>query len=120
MQQSPSKATEVSPNLPKGSLKALQSSPKKDVDSDSVGANISEAGENKDYGEPDVDSSAHMEEVTPDVETKAAELFKKAVELEQSGRLYEAIQFYRRAMTLVPDIEFRVHHQNVLEWNESK
>lgn len=119
MQQSPSKATEVSPNLPKGSLKALQSSPKKDVDSDSVGANISEAGENKDYGEPDVDSSAHMEEVTPDVETKAAELFKKAVELEQSGRLYEAIQFYRRAMTLVPDIEFRVHHQNVLEWNEN-
>lgn len=59
------------------------------------------------------------EEVRPDVELKATELFNKAVELEQSGQLYEAIQFYRKAMTLVPDIEFRVHRQNVLEWNES-
>lgn len=51
---------------------------------------------------------------------QATELFNKAVEMEQSGQLYEAIQFYRRAMTLVPDIEFRVHRQNVLEWNESE
>ncbi|CAL4106033.1 unnamed protein product, partial [Meganyctiphanes norvegica] len=45
----------------------------------------------------------------------ASELFNKGVALEQSGRLYEAIQFYRRAMTLVPDIEFRVHCRNNLE-----
>ncbi|XP_042887073.1 F-box only protein 9-like isoform X2 [Penaeus japonicus] len=50
-----------------------------------------------------------------DVEIKATELFNKAVELEQSGCLYEAIQFYRRAMTLVPDIEFRAHRHNMLE-----
>lgn len=47
--------------------------------------------------------------------TQATELFNKAVELEQSGCLYEAIQFYRRAMTLVPDIEFRAHRHNMLE-----
>ncbi|KAK8722282.1 hypothetical protein OTU49_012351, partial [Cherax quadricarinatus] len=58
------------------------------------------------------------EEIRPDVELKATELFNKAVELEQSGQLYEAIQFYRRAMTLVPDIEFRVHSRNVLERTE--
>ncbi|XP_068238793.1 F-box only protein 9 [Palaemon carinicauda] len=58
------------------------------------------------------------EEIQPDIESKAAELFNKAVELEQSSRLYEAIQYYRRAMTLVPDIEFRVHQHNMLERSE--
>lgn len=29
--------------------------------------------------------------------------------MEKSGKLYEAIQFYRRAMQLVPDIEFRLY-----------
>ncbi|KAK4297788.1 hypothetical protein Pmani_029819 [Petrolisthes manimaculis] len=53
------------------------------------------------------------DDVQPDIVIKATELFNKAVELEQTRRLYEAIQFYRRAMTLVPDIEFRVHLQNV-------
>nr|XP_027233487.1 F-box only protein 9-like [Penaeus vannamei] len=55
------------------------------------------------------------EDTRSDVEIKATELFNKAVELEQSGCLYEAIQFYRRAMTLVPDIEFRAHRHNMLE-----
>uniref|UniRef100_A0A2I3S1J2 F-box only protein n=1 Tax=Pan troglodytes TaxID=9598 RepID=A0A2I3S1J2_PANTR len=35
-------------------------------------------------------------------------LFLKAVEEEQNGALYEAIKFYRRAMQLVPDIEFKI------------
>lgn len=30
--------------------------------------------------------------------------------MEKSGRLYEAIQFYRRAVQLVPDIEFKLEH----------
>nr|KAF6362833.1 F-box protein 9 [Pipistrellus kuhlii] len=38
----------------------------------------------------------------------ARELFLKAVEEEQNGALYEAIKFYRRAMQLVPDIEFKI------------
>ncbi|XP_028917405.1 F-box only protein 9 isoform X2 [Ornithorhynchus anatinus] len=41
-------------------------------------------------------------------EEKARELFLKAVEQEQNGALYEAIKFYRRAMQLVPDIEFKI------------
>jgi hypothetical protein len=28
--------------------------------------------------------------------------------MEKAGQLYEAIQFYRRAVQLVPDIEFRL------------
>ncbi|XP_045133881.1 F-box only protein 9-like isoform X2 [Portunus trituberculatus] len=121
MQSSPSKeATQGSSSHNKGGLKAVQSA-LKDNGSDSGGGIINEGGEgsSEGYGVPNVESSTPMEEVTSDVEAKATELFKKAVELEQSGRLYEAIQFYRRAMTLVPDIEFRVHHQNMLEWSEN-
>ncbi|XP_036236509.1 F-box only protein 9 isoform X1 [Molothrus ater] len=41
-------------------------------------------------------------------EEKAKELFLKAVEEERNGALYEAIKFYRLAMQLVPDIEFKI------------
>lgn len=43
-------------------------------------------------------------------EEKAKELFLKAAEEEQNGALYEAIKFYRRAMQLVPDIEFKINY----------
>nr|CAD7573266.1 unnamed protein product [Timema californicum] len=42
-------------------------------------------------------------------ENEAKYLFLKGVENEQNGTLYEAIQFYRRAVQLVPDIEFRLY-----------
>lgn len=32
--------------------------------------------------------------------------------MERAGKLYEAIQFYRRAVQLVPDIEFRLDYAN--------
>ena len=41
-------------------------------------------------------------------EKKAEYLFNKGVLLEQQGRLYEAIKFYRMAMQLDKDIEFKV------------
>lgn len=41
--------------------------------------------------------------------TQAKNLFLQGIENEQSGQLYEAIQFYRRAVQLVPDIEFRLY-----------
>ncbi|XP_056421705.1 F-box only protein 9 [Hyla sarda] len=44
------------------------------------------------------------------MEEKARELFLKAAEQEQNGALYEAIKFYRRAMQLVPDIEFKINY----------
>ncbi|XP_043285662.1 F-box only protein 9 [Venturia canescens] len=43
------------------------------------------------------------------IENKAKNLFMKGIEHEQSGRLYEAIQFYKRAVQLIPDIEFRLY-----------
>lgn len=43
-------------------------------------------------------------------EEKARELFLKAVEEEQNGAVYEAIKYYRMAMQLVPDIEFKINY----------
>lgn len=43
-------------------------------------------------------------------EEKATELFLRAVHEEQNGAGYEAIKFYRMAMQLVPDIEFKVNY----------
>lgn len=43
-------------------------------------------------------------------EKKATELFMRAVQEEQNGTVYEAIKFYRMAMQLVPDIEFKINY----------
>lgn len=43
-------------------------------------------------------------------EEKARKLFLRAVEQEQNGAVYEAIKYYRRAMQLVPDIEFKINY----------
>uniref|UniRef100_A0A9J8AZW0 F-box only protein n=1 Tax=Cyprinus carpio carpio TaxID=630221 RepID=A0A9J8AZW0_CYPCA len=43
-------------------------------------------------------------------EGKARELFLKAVEEEQNGAVYEAIKYYKSAMQLVPDIEFKINY----------
>ncbi|KAJ8284523.1 hypothetical protein COCON_G00033730 [Conger conger] len=45
-------------------------------------------------------------------EEKARELFLKAVEEEQNGAVYEAIKYYRMAMQLVPDIEFKINYSH--------
>ena len=39
---------------------------------------------------------------------KARDLFLKGVEHEENGKLYEAILHYKKALHLVPDIEFKV------------
>ncbi|XP_069700146.1 F-box only protein 9 isoform X2 [Periplaneta americana] len=52
--------------------------------------------------------SSNLEEDL-NMENEAKRLFLKGVENEQNGKLYEAIQFYRRAVQLVPDIEFRLY-----------
>uniref|UniRef100_A0A8D0A2L3 F-box only protein n=1 Tax=Sander lucioperca TaxID=283035 RepID=A0A8D0A2L3_SANLU len=43
-------------------------------------------------------------------EEKATELFLRAVQEEQNGAVYEAIKFYRMAVQLVPDIEFKINY----------
>ncbi|XP_052765331.1 F-box only protein 9-like [Mya arenaria] len=47
-----------------------------------------------------------------DKEKEAAALFLMGSKLEQEGALYEAVNYYRRAMQLVPDIESRVSFQS--------
>lgn len=41
-------------------------------------------------------------------EQDARKLFLKGIDMERAGKLYEAIQFYRRAVQIVPDIEFKI------------
>ncbi|XP_030627347.1 F-box only protein 9 isoform X2 [Chanos chanos] len=43
-------------------------------------------------------------------EEKARELYLRAVEEENNGAVYEAIKYYKMAMQLVPDIEFRINY----------
>lgn len=43
-----------------------------------------------------------------DDETKAKKLFNRGIEMEKSGKLYEAIQFYKKAVQIVPDVEFKL------------
>ncbi|EZA48079.1 F-box only protein 9 [Ooceraea biroi] len=43
------------------------------------------------------------------IESRAKNLFLKGIEYEQSRKFYEAIQFYKRAVQLVPDIEVRLY-----------
>nr|CAD7461337.1 unnamed protein product [Timema tahoe] len=53
--------------------------------------------------------ASNREDKGSNKENEAKYLFLKGVENEQNGTLYEAIQFYRRAVQLVPDIEFRLY-----------
>lgn len=46
-----------------------------------------------------------------DEESRARMLFYKGIEMEKSGKLYEAIQFYRKAVQIVPDIEFKLDYR---------
>jgi tetratricopeptide (TPR) repeat protein len=46
-------------------------------------------------------------------ERKAEYLFNKGVLLEQQGRLYEAVKFYRMAMQIDKDIEFKSNKNQI-------
>ncbi|XP_054003307.1 F-box only protein 9 [Hylaeus anthracinus] len=52
------------------------------------------------------------------IEVRAKDLFLKGIEYEQSRKFYEAIQFYKRAVQLVPDIEFRLYDSTKLKSND--
>jgi len=43
-----------------------------------------------------------------DIVTKARDLFLAGVELERAGELFSAVQKYKKAVQMVPDIEYRV------------
>jgi len=48
-----------------------------------------------------------VEDQEDDIHVKARELFLQGVKCEESGKLYEAIRFYKRAEKLVPNIEYQ-------------
>jgi len=62
------------------------------------------------------------EDTEDDVHMKARELFLEAAALEEKGKLYEAIRFYKKAESLVPDIERQtfVYNTKVYEKQEKK
>jgi tetratricopeptide (TPR) repeat protein len=62
-------------------------------------------GHLKEEGEPEPDLEYEQPRT---IEDKAKYLFNKAVLLEQQGRHYDAIKFYRLSMQLDADIEFKV------------
>ena len=45
-------------------------------------------------------------------------MFLQGIENEKSGKLYEAIQFYKKAVQLVPDIEFRLYESTKSKFRE--
>ncbi|XP_076229262.1 F-box only protein 9 isoform X2 [Nomia melanderi] len=49
------------------------------------------------------------------IEEKAKSLFLTGIEYEQNRKFYEAIQFYKRAVQLVPDIEFRLYESTKMK-----
>ncbi|CAG9825348.1 unnamed protein product [Phaedon cochleariae] len=53
-----------------------------------------------------------------DAETKARQLFFKGIELEKSGKIYEALQYYRRAIQIEPDIEMKLYNKTKPKYTE--
>ncbi|KAH8353810.1 hypothetical protein KR084_002550 [Drosophila pseudotakahashii] len=45
------------------------------------------------------------------LQAKAESLYRTAVLLEQRGKVYDAIPYYRKATQIIPDIEFRFYEQ---------
>jgi len=63
---------------------------------------------------PSVGSSEQRrgeEEPEASIEDQARYLFMQGVNAEQNGHLMDAIQYYRRAVQMVPDIEFKVDYK---------
>jgi len=63
-----------------------------------------------------------VEDTEDDIHMKARELFNEAAALEEKGKLYEAIRFYKKAEALVPDIERQTFDYNtkIFEKQEKK
>lgn len=57
----------------------------------------------------DLKNSNQSNDDTEDIEEKAKRLFICGIQAERNGKLQDAISLYRRAIQLVPDIEFRIN-----------
>lgn len=58
-------------------------------------------------------TNLHQADVDSDnLEEKAKQLFLKGVELERCGKLYEAVQQYKKAVQLMPDVESKLYQSS--------
>ncbi|XP_030370004.1 F-box only protein 9 [Scaptodrosophila lebanonensis] len=48
------------------------------------------------------------------LQARAESLYRTAVELERQGKVYDALPYYRKAMQIVPDIEFKFYERQKL------
>lgn len=55
-----------------------------------------------------------------EAQAKAESFYRTAVDLEQRGKVYDALAFYRKATQIVPDIEFRFYEQQKLKYDVNK
>uniref|UniRef100_W8BMC0 F-box only protein 9 n=1 Tax=Ceratitis capitata TaxID=7213 RepID=W8BMC0_CERCA len=62
---------------------------------------------NLEHNQQPVNASNNVTEV--DQNELAENLFRSAVELEQRGKVYDALPLYRKAVQIVPDIEFKFY-----------
>lgn len=46
-------------------------------------------------------------------------MFRVGIEFEQNGKVYDALQYYRRAVQLVPDIELRIYEISKSEFSSN-
>lgn len=69
-------------------------------------------------GDPLTAANSNLSEA--DLLRKAESLYRTAVLLEQRGKVYDALPYYRKATQIVPDIEFRFYEQQKLSGDASK
>lgn len=55
-----------------------------------------------------------------EAQARAETLYRTAVELEQRGKVYDALAYYRKATQMVPDIEFKFYEQQKLVVDANK
>jgi len=70
-----------------------------------------QGGGGDDGREPDLSAVNKLKNDEARTEDEAKFLFMQGVSAEQHGKLYDAIRYYRRAVQLVPDIEFRLDYR---------
>eukprot|EP00088_Acartia_fossae_P030647 TRINITY_DN3163_c0_g1_i13.p1 TRINITY_DN3163_c0_g1~~TRINITY_DN3163_c0_g1_i13.p1 ORF type:complete len:443 (-),score=88.15 TRINITY_DN3163_c0_g1_i13:390-1718(-) len=64
--------------------------------------------------------SSEEEAEETDLHKRARAYFEEGVAMEQDGKLYEAIRFYKRAVQLVPDIEREVYNYSRVHANTNR
>lgn len=65
----------------------------------------------KETGAAQHGATKHDQNQNLSVEQRARALFLEGSEMERAGKVFEAMRLYRRAVQLVPDIEFRVYEK---------